>query len=71
MNNLNGPTLHSMRRCNQRFQVLMTKCLDTLIAPSVGRTAVTSTAPSHYPPERQDLYGFAVSDFLASRSGTE
>lgn len=71
MNILNGPTLHSIRRCNERIQVLVMKCLDTLIVPSIGRTAVTGTAPSHFPPERQDLYGFAVSDFLASRPGTE
>lgn len=64
MNILNGPTLHSMRRCSQRIKVLMTKCLDTFLALCVRRTAVTGAAPSLYPPERQDLYGFAVSDFL-------
>lgn len=70
MKNLELPGFRFTRRVNRRIQVLLTNWLDTLAAPFLGLPAVRGAMPAQYPPERQDLYGFAASDVLVSRHRT-
>jgi len=70
MKNVELPGFRFMRRVNRRIRGLLTNWLDTLAAPFLGLPAVRGAMPAQYPPERQDLYGFAASDIPVSRHRT-
>lgn len=47
---------------NRGIQVLIARYLKAFVASFTGRTATADAMAECYPPERQDLYGFTISD---------